>query len=87
LVGQGVQKSLEVRDVMIFGRSGILECVRIGRILSPVINVFLQLLVHCVSYLSGDYRTERHIQNITFVLLGVPIYINISIYCTFVHRV
>jgi hypothetical protein len=29
-----------------------------GSILSPVINLFLQLHVDCVSYQSGDYRTE-----------------------------
>jgi hypothetical protein len=40
---------------------------RIGRILSPVINVFLQLDVDCVSYHLGDHRTERLVNSITVV--------------------
>jgi hypothetical protein len=52
----------------------------IGRILLPVMNVFLQLHVHCVSYHSGDYRTERLVLSITDVLHVVQITINISIY-------
>jgi hypothetical protein len=56
-----------------------------GRILSPVINVFLQLHVHCVSYHSGDYRTERLVHSIA-VLHVVQIHINISIYYSVVQR-
>jgi hypothetical protein len=32
------------------------EGIKIGRILSPVMNVFLQLHVDCVCYHSDDYR-------------------------------
>jgi hypothetical protein len=39
-----------------------------GMILSPVMNVFSQLHVHCVSYHSGDYRAERLVHSITVVL-------------------
>jgi hypothetical protein len=56
------------------------------RILSPVMNVFLQLHVDCVSYHSGDYRTERLVRSIT-VLHVVQIHINISIYYSVVHHV
>jgi hypothetical protein len=51
----------------------------IGRILTSVMNVFLQLHVHCVIYQSGDYRTERLVHRITVVLHSVKIQFN-SIY-------
>jgi hypothetical protein len=50
-------------------------------------NVFLQLHVHCVSYHSGDYRTERLVHNITVVLHVFQIHINIGIYYSVVHHV
>jgi hypothetical protein len=53
---------------------------RIGRILSPVMNVFLQLNVYCLSYHSADYRTERLVHSITVVPHVVHIHINIIIY-------
>jgi hypothetical protein len=52
---------------------------RIGRILSSVMSVFLQLHIHCVCYHSGDYRAERFVHSITVVLHVVQIRINISI--------
>jgi hypothetical protein len=59
---------------------------RVSRILSPVMNVFLQLHVCCVSYHSGDYRTERLVHSITVVIDVVQIHINISIYSSVVHH-
>jgi hypothetical protein len=49
--------------------------------------VYLQLRVDCVSYHSGDYRTERLDDSITHVLHVVQIHINASIYCSVVHHV
>jgi hypothetical protein len=69
---------LEGREVLKDWEGG-----RIGRILSPVMNVFLQLHVLCASYHSSDYRTERLVRNIAVVLHVVQIHINISI----VHHV
>jgi hypothetical protein len=69
-----------------FGRSGNLGGLEvwkdlkgrtIGRKLSPVINVFLQLRVDCVSY-SGDYLSERLVHSTTVVLHVVHIHFNIS---------
>jgi hypothetical protein len=57
---------------------------RIGRILSPVMNVFLQLHSCCVSYHTGDYGTERLVHSINVV---VQIHINIRIYYSIVHHV
>jgi hypothetical protein len=59
---------------------------RIGRMLSPLKNVFLQLHVQCVGYHSGDYRTERLVRSIP-VLHVVQIHININIYYSVVHHV
>jgi hypothetical protein len=59
----------------------------IGRTLSPVMSVFLLLHIHCECYHSGDYRTERLVLSITFVLHVVQIHINISIYYSLVHHV
>jgi hypothetical protein len=47
----------------------------IGRILSPIMNVLLQLHAYCVSYHSGDCRVERLVHSITVVLQVVEIYI------------
>jgi hypothetical protein len=55
----------------------------IGRILSPVMNVLLQLHVDGVSYHSGDCRIERLVHSITVV----QIHINIGIYYSVVHHV
>jgi hypothetical protein len=63
------------------------QCGRIGRMLSPVMNVFLQLHVCCVSYNSGVYGTERLVHSITDVFHVVQIHINISIYSSVVHHV
>jgi hypothetical protein len=57
------------------GRSGNLggrEDWEGGRILSPIMNVFLQLHVDCVSYF-GNYLTERLVHSITVVLHVVKI--------------
>jgi hypothetical protein len=51
-----------------------------GMLVSPVVNVFLQLHVDCVSYHSGDYRRERLVLSATVVLQVVQMLINISIY-------
>jgi hypothetical protein len=55
--------------------------------LYSVMNVFLQLRVHCVGYISSDNRTERLVLSITVVLKVVQIHINISIYYSVVHHV
>jgi hypothetical protein len=76
------------------GRSGNLghrevwkdwEGERFGRLFSPVINVFLELHVDCLCYISIDYRTENLVDSITIV----QIHINIStyIYYCVVHHV
>jgi hypothetical protein len=49
-------------------------------------NVPLQLHVHCASYHSGDYHTERLVQSITVVLQVVQIHINTSIYYSVVKH-
>jgi hypothetical protein len=54
---------------------------RMGRILSPVMNVFLQLHIHCICYHLGDYYAERLFLSITVVLHVVEIHINVSIRC------
>jgi hypothetical protein len=59
----------------------------ISRIFSAVINVFLQLHEDCVSYQSGDYRTERLVHSITDVLQVLQIHINISIRYSLLHHV
>jgi hypothetical protein len=91
----GGRNFLEVREVGKFGRLGMSRNLggrevwkgwEGGRILSPVMNVFLQLHVDCVSYHSGDYRTERLVLSITVVLHVVQIYINMSIYYSVVHH-
>jgi hypothetical protein len=58
----------------------------IGRILSPVMNVFLQLHIDCISC-SGDCRTERLVHSITVVLHVVQTHINIGIYYSVVQHV
>jgi hypothetical protein len=58
---------------------------RIGRILSPLINVFLQHHIDFVSYF-GDYHTERLVHSITVVLHVVQIHISISIYYSVVYH-
>jgi hypothetical protein len=58
----------------------------IGRILSPVIYVFLLLHVDCVIFHSGDYRTERPVHSIILVL-HVAIHSNIIIYYSVVLHV
>jgi hypothetical protein len=89
--GQGGRQIWEVSEVGMFGRlgrSGNLgdrevwkdwEGGRIGRMLSPVMNGFLQLQVHCVSYHFGDYRTKRLVHSFTGVLHVVQIHINITL--------
>jgi hypothetical protein len=52
-----------------------------GRMCSPVTNVFLQLDIDCVCYISCDYRTERLVHSITVVQL----HINISIYIYYIY--
>jgi hypothetical protein len=56
LGGSRDRKFVEVREVG-----------RFGRILSPVMDVFLQLNIHCVSY-SGHYRAQRLVHSINVVL-------------------
>jgi hypothetical protein len=58
-----------------------------SRILSPIIIAILPLRVDCVSYHSGDYRTERLVHSITVVLHVVQIHINVSIYYSVVYHV
>jgi hypothetical protein len=50
---------------------------------SPAINLFLQLHVDCVCYISVDYRTERLVHSITVA----QIHININTYNSVVHHV
>jgi hypothetical protein len=57
----------------------------IGRILSPVINVFLQHHVDCVSYYSGVCRTEGLVHSTTVVLHVVKIHMNIYYYILFCY--
>jgi predicted P-loop ATPase/GTPase len=63
------------------------ETGRIGRLLTPLENVFLQLDVQYVSYNSGDYRKESLVHNINVVLHVVEIHTNICIYYSVVHPV
>jgi hypothetical protein len=60
---------------------------RFGTILSPVMNVFLELHEDSICYLHGDSRTERLVHSITVVLHVVQIHSNISIYYSVVHHV
>jgi hypothetical protein len=55
--------------------------------LYSVMNVIMQLHVHCVGYNSSDNRTERIVLSITVVLHVVQIRINISIYYSVLHHV
>jgi hypothetical protein len=59
----------------------------LGRILSPIINAYLQLRVDCVTYHSGDYRTERLDDSITHVLHVVQIHIKVIMYSYVLHHV
>jgi hypothetical protein len=59
----------------------------VGRILSPIINAFLQLRVDCVSYHSFDSRTERLMHSVTVVLHVVQIHIKVSTYSYVLHHV
>jgi hypothetical protein len=69
---------MEVDKLETLGRSEIRGG---GRILSPVMNVYFQLHVHCVTYHSSDYRTERVVHSIT-VVLHVVKYILLQVYFT-----
>jgi hypothetical protein len=92
----GGLKIWKVREVGKFGRlvrsedlgcRHTWECGSFGSILSPVINAFLQLGVDCVSYHSGDYRTEGLVHSITVVLPVVQIQIIISMHYSVLHHV
>jgi hypothetical protein len=84
-----VGKFLEVKDVgksvrlerseKFGGREVWEDCedTRIERILSPVKNLFLQVRVDCVSYHSGDNRTQRLVHSIIVLLHVVQIPINL----------
>jgi hypothetical protein len=60
---------------------------RIGRMFSPVINIFLQLHVDCVCYISVDYRTERLVDSITIVEIHINISTYTYVYYSVVHHV
>jgi hypothetical protein len=53
-----------------------------SRLFSPVINVFLQLHVDCVCYISVEYRTERLVHSITLFQIHINVSIYIYIYIT-----
>jgi hypothetical protein len=53
---------------------------RFSRMFSPVINVFLELHVDCLCYISIDYRTERLVHSITIVQIRINISTYIYIY-------
>jgi hypothetical protein len=50
------------------------ESGKLRRLFSPVINVFLQLHVYCICYISVDYRTERLCHSITVVQIHVNVF-------------
>jgi hypothetical protein len=53
----------------------------IGSMLSPLMNVLLQLHADCVNYHSDDCRIGRLVLSITVVLQVVEIYIISIYYC------
>jgi hypothetical protein len=57
-------------DIHVYMKGG-----RIGRILSPVMSVFLQLHIHCESYHSGDYDAERLVHSIILLFFMLFKYI------------
>jgi hypothetical protein len=60
---------------------------RFDRMFSMVINVFFQLHVVRVCYISVDYRTERLVQSITAVQIHINIILYMYLYYSVVRHV
>jgi hypothetical protein len=97
-IGRQIYEDADSKNFVTLGRSVNLggrkvwkdwDSGRIGRMLSPLKYVSLQIHVQNVSYHTGDYRTESLVLSINVVLHIVQIHINIivSIYYSVVHHV